>query len=44
MQIAGDYEQTQIAFETMLKSAEKAEKFLKEASDFANKTPFEFQS
>ncbi len=42
MQIAGDYEQTQIAFETMLKSAEKAEKFLKEASDFANKTPFEF--
>ena len=42
MEIAGDYEQTQIAFETMLKSAEKAEKFLKEASDFANKTPFEF--
>jgi tape measure domain-containing protein len=42
MQIAGDFEQTQIAFETMLKSAEKAEKFLKEASEFANKTPFEF--
>jgi len=42
MQIAGDFEQTQIAFETMLKSAEKAEKFLKEASQFANKTPFEF--
>ncbi len=41
MQIAGDFEQTQIAFETMLKSAEKAEKFLKEASEFANKTPFE---
>lgn len=42
MEIAGDFEQTQIAFETMLKSAEKAEKFLKEASQFANKTPFEF--
>lgn len=42
MEIAADFEQTQIAFETMLKSAEKAEKFLKEASEFANKTPFEF--
>ncbi len=42
MDIAGDYEQTQIAFETMLKSAEKAEQFLKNASEFANKTPFEF--
>lgn len=42
MEIAGDFEQTQIAFETMLKSAEKADKFLKEASAFANKTPFEF--
>jgi len=42
MDIAGDYEQTQIAFETMLKSAEKANKFLQEASTFANKTPFEF--
>jgi len=42
MEIAGDFEQTQIAFETMLKSAEKAQQFLKEASEFANKTPFEF--
>lgn len=42
MQIAGDYEQTQIAFETMLKSADKAKTFLQEATDFANKTPFEF--
>ncbi len=42
MDIAGDFEQTQIAFETMLKSAERAEKFLKDASAFANKTPFEF--
>lgn len=42
MDIAGDFEQTQIAFETMLKSADKANKFLQEASTFANKTPFEF--
>ncbi|MDK2877854.1 MAG: hypothetical protein PWR06_570 [Thermoanaerobacteraceae bacterium] len=42
MEIAADFEQTQIAFETMLKSAEKAQQFLKEASEFANKTPFEF--
>jgi len=42
MDIAADFEQTQIAFETMLKSAEKAQHFLKEASEFANKTPFEF--
>jgi len=42
MEIAADFEQTQIAFETMLKSAEKAQQFLNEASEFANKTPFEF--
>lgn len=42
MQIAGDFEQTQIAFETMLKSADKANKFMEDASKFANKTPFEF--
>jgi len=42
MEIAGDFEQTQIAFETMLKSADKANKFMQEASTFANKTPFEF--
>ena len=42
MQIAGDFEQTQIAFETMLKSADKANKFMQDASTFANKTPFEF--
>ncbi|MFU0800784.1 MAG: TMP-3 domain-containing protein [Xylanivirga thermophila] len=42
MDIAADFEQTQIAFETMLKSAEKAQQFLKEASEFANKTSFEF--
>lgn len=42
MEIAGDFEQTQIAFETMLKSADKADKFMKDAATFANKTPFEF--
>lgn len=42
MDISGDYEQTEIAFSTMLKSEEKARQFLKEASDFANATPFEF--
>ena len=42
MDIAGDYEQTEIAFATMLKDAEKAKEFLADASDFANDTPFEF--
>ena len=42
MDIAGDYEQTEIAFSTMLKSQEKAREFLAEASAFANETPFEF--
>lgn len=42
MDISGDYEQTEMAFTTMLKSADKAKSFLQEASDFANKTPFEF--
>lgn len=42
MDIAGDYEQTEIAFSTMLKSQEKARKFLAGASAFANETPFEF--
>lgn len=42
MQLAGAYEQTQVAFETMLGSAEKAEKFLQEAVKFAAQTPFEF--
>ncbi|WHH58313.1 tape measure protein [Petroclostridium sp. X23] len=42
MKIQGDYEQTQIAFETMLKSGERATKFLEDAADFADKTPFEF--
>jgi tape measure domain-containing protein len=42
MRISGDFEQTQFAFETMLSSGERANRFLSEAEDFANKTPFEF--
>jgi tape measure domain-containing protein len=42
MQIAGDFEQTQMAFTTMLKSAQKANSFLSQAQNMANKTPFEF--
>lgn len=38
---AGDFQQARIAFETMLGSAEKAGKLLKEVSDFAARTPFE---
>jgi len=41
--IAGDFEQTQVAFTTMLGSAEEANKFLKELADFARKTPFTLQ-
>lgn len=37
---AGDFEQTQIAFTTMLGSAEEAQSMLKELADFARKTPF----
>lgn len=42
MQIAGDFEQTQMAFTTMLHSAQKANSFLAQAQDMANATPFEF--
>jgi len=41
--VAGDFEQTQVAFTTMLGSAEEADKFLKELADFAKKTPFELK-
>lgn len=40
--LAGQMEQSEIAFTTMLGSAEKAEKFLDELFQFAAKTPFEF--
>lgn len=38
---AGNMEQNEIAFTTMLGSAEKAKAFLKELQDFAAKTPFD---
>lgn len=41
--MAGDMEQVEIAFETMLGSAEKAEELIKDITDFAAKTPFELK-
>ncbi|MFC5650908.1 tape measure protein [Paenibacillus solisilvae] len=41
LQLASDAEQASIAFETMLGSATKAQKFLTELTDYANSTPFE---
>lgn len=40
---AGELEQAEIAFETMLGSASAAKDMLEELSDFASKTPFELQ-
>lgn len=40
---ATQLEQVSVGFETMLGSAEKAKKFLKELQAFANTTPFEFE-
>ena len=40
IKLAGEFEQTQIAFTTMLGSAEKGQALLKELADFAAKTPF----
>lgn len=40
VKMAADFEQTKISFETMLGSADKANKLLKELTDFATKTPF----
>lgn len=37
-----DYQQTQIAFESLLGSAERAEGFLARMREFAERTPFEF--
>lgn len=41
-QLAAGLEQAKIAFTTMLGSAEKSDKMLKELKAFADKTPFEF--
>ena len=42
IKLAGDMEQSKIAFTTMLGSADKADKMLRDLWDFAAKTPFEF--
>lgn len=42
IKMAADMEQSRIAFTTLLGSAEQAETFLKQLSDFASRTPFEF--
>lgn len=42
LKTAAQMEQAKIAFETMLGSAQKADKFLKRLADFAATTPFEF--
>lgn len=42
LKLAGDYEQAQIAFETMLGSAAKSKAFLQDLEEFAKKTPFDF--
>lgn len=42
IKIAGDFEQTEIAFTTMLKSGEAAQSFLGDLAEFAKGTPFEF--
>ncbi len=39
---AAQLEQVSVGFTTMLGSGQKAQKFMKELQDFANKTPFEF--
>lgn len=40
--VVGDFEQTEVAFETMLGSAEQAKKTLGELQRFAKTTPFQF--
>jgi tape measure domain-containing protein len=43
LKAAGDMEQTEIAFETMTGSAEKAQKLIEDLTTFAAKTPFEMK-
>lgn len=40
LKLAGEFEQTQVAFETMLGSAEKGQEVLGKLAEFATKTPF----
>jgi tape measure domain-containing protein len=42
LKLAADAEMSQVAFETMLGSAEKAKKMLADLKEFGAKTPFEF--
>lgn len=42
VKLAGDFEQAEIAFETMLGSAKEADKFLRDLAAFAKATPFQF--
>lgn len=42
IKLANDMEQSEIAFTTMLGSAERASAFLRQLADFAARTPFEF--
>ena len=41
LKAAGDFEQAQVAFETMLGSAERAQVLLKDIQEFAKQTPFD---
>lgn len=43
IKLAADFEQTTVAFTTMLGSGEKAKVFLEDLADFAKKTPFTLQ-
>lgn len=43
VQKAGEMEQIEVAFSTMLKSGEKAKTMLKELNQFASETPYEFE-
>ena len=42
VKLAADFEQSQIAFETLLGSAERAEQFLRELEVYSRRTPFGF--
>jgi tape measure domain-containing protein len=43
LKAAANYEQSQVAFTTMLGSAEKAKELLEDLTEFAQKTPFEIK-
>lgn len=43
LKAAADYEQLEVSFQTLLKSAEKGSKFFADLKDFAAKTPFEMK-